>query len=233
MYSAVKIYNDNHLAKGQLGWPVNIVIPDIEDIYNTQGPDTAEKHLHDALWENYDSDTPLETRLSRQWFGRCVWESDNDVCDDQVVTMQWVEDALPGENGLEGRGSKTATFHMIAQTERQCERRGRIYGTRGEIEYDSKMISIYDFETRKTNVHYPHQPGGGHGGGDDGIVRQFVRAVSAVKDENMKASEAQKKFLGCTFEEVVRSHAMVWAAEEARTQKIIVDWKSWWNKVQS
>ena len=43
---------------------------------------------------------------------------------------------------LKGRGAKIATFHMVAQTEKQCERRGRVYGSRGEIEYDGTMIRV-------------------------------------------------------------------------------------------
>lgn len=226
MYSALKIYRDR-LRDGITDWPVNIVVPDIEDIFKNQGKDVAEKTLIDALSEDYTSDTPLGDRLKRPWMGRCVWECDNDVCDDQTVTMQWEDDPLQTANGLEGRPSKTATFHMIAQTERQCERRGRIYGTKGEIEYDSKKISVHDFASGKTDVHYPPQPGGGHGGGDEGLARQFVGAVNAVKNEKMDVADAQARFLGCTLEDVVRSHAMVWAAEEARRERKVIDWKSW------
>ena len=70
----------------------------------------------------------------------------------------------------------------------------------------------------------------GHGGGDDGLATQFVQAVGAVKDGRMSVEEAQKKFIGCTLEEVVQSHAMVFAAEEARKQRVVVDWPSWWQK---
>ncbi|KAK4995540.1 hypothetical protein LTR28_000483, partial [Elasticomyces elasticus] len=80
---------------------------------------------------------------------------------------------------------------MIAQTERQCERRGRIYGTKGEITYDSRTITVYDFASGGSTRFNPPQPGGGHGGGDDGLTRQFVRAVDAVKNHGMGVSEAQ------------------------------------------
>ncbi|KAK5002927.1 hypothetical protein LTR28_010813, partial [Elasticomyces elasticus] len=132
---------------------------------------------------------------------------------------------------LKGRGAKTATFHMIAQTERQCERRGRIYGTKGEIAYDSRTITVYDFASGTSRWFDPPQPGGSHGGGDDGLTRQFVRAVDAVKNHGMSVLEAQATYVGCTLEEIVRSHAMVFAAEEARKERKVVDWMEWWARM--
>ena len=234
LYSAEKIYEERHLAQGNGGWPVNIIDPEIEDIMRTAGKDTAITRLRERLAEDYDENTPQVEIDRRPWFGRCVYESDNDVCDDQVVTMTWEDDPLPADDNtimlsrLKARGSKIATFHMVAFTEKQCERRGRVYGTKGEIEYDSKTIRVYDFATQRTQTHHPPQPGGGHGGGDAGLAEQFVKAVQAVKMREMAVTEAQKTHIGCTLEEVIRSHAMVFAAEEARKEKKVVDWADWW-----
>ncbi|KAF2997572.1 hypothetical protein E8E13_001915 [Curvularia kusanoi] len=228
-YSAKKIYLEKHLTKGNADWPVKIVNPEIEDLYQSKGVEAASKQLLADLAEDYDDSTPLEVRNKRNYFGRCVWESDNDVCDDQVVTLTWDDD---GEDT--SRGAKTALFHMIAHTEKQCERRGRIYGTKGEIEYDSSTITIHDFATNKTTRHVPHAAGGGHGGGDAGLARQFLMAVDAVETEKMGTQDAQRAFLGCDLEEAFRSHAVVFAAEDARTKKQVVDWESWWKeKVES
>lgn len=190
--------------------------------------------LETELARDYDSSTPQSEIDEKRWFGRCVWEADNSVCDDQVVTMTWGETPLPptGDEGMEsrikGRGAKNATFHMVASTEKQCERRGRIYGTRGEIEYDSKAIRVFDFASKHAQTHYPHQPGGGHGGGDAGLVQQFVKACSAVCVQEMSVAEAQRVHIGCTLDDVIRSHAMVFAAEEARNEKKVVEWETWW-----
>ncbi|MCJ1317085.1 hypothetical protein MMC15_002406 [Xylographa vitiligo] len=230
IYSAKKIYDEHLLAKGETGWPVNVVDAEIEDCLVTQGMPSAETKLLKRLAEDYDDTTPLEEIDGRPWFGRCVWESENDVCDDQQVNMIWDEESFDrdGSSTIRGRGSKTASIHMIAFTEKRCERRGRIYGTQGEIEYDSKMIRVYDFATRETMVFHPSQPGGGHGGGDTGLVQQFVKAVSAVRVGHMSVAEAQQVHVGCTLEDVIRSHAMVFAAEEARRDKRVVNWKEWW-----
>lgn len=230
-YSAPRIYHEKQLAKGNTDWPVNIVNPEIESCYTVKGRDAAKDMLFHTLRDDYDSHTPQSEINHRPWFGRCVWESDNDVCDDQFVTITWEDDPVPGlEPSLTSRCSKTANFHMIAHTEKQCERRGWIYGTKGEISYDGTTISVYDFTTELFQHYNPPRRGGGHGGGDDGLAQQFLKAISAVDNHDMTVDEAQTEYLGCTLEEVIRSHALVFAAEEARTQRKVVDWKQWWSE---
>jgi hypothetical protein len=234
IYSAKKIYLERHLNNGNADWPVKIVNPEIEDIYKTAGKEAASKQLLENLAEDYTAETPVSQVEERPWFGRCVWESDNTVCDDQVVTIDWEDDPIANDKGglpvLYGRGAKTAQFHMVAFTEKQCERRGRIYGTAGEIEYDSTTIKVHKFSTGQTTTHSPHLAGGGHGGGDEGLARQFLMAVHAVDSGAMSAPAAQREYLGCDLEEAFRSHAMVFAAEEARTKRQVMDWKKWWNE---
>ena len=228
IYSATGIYERAQLREGNAGWPVNIVDPEIEDLFHHPDhsrKDAASARLRQRLKEDYDlQNTSKEIIDGRPWFGRCVYEASNDVCDDQTVNMVWEED--------EKRRvfAKSATFHMVASTEAQCERRGRIYGTRGEISYDSRSIRVFDFASKQAMVHSPEQPGGGHGGGDRGLAQGFAKAVTAVKEQLMSVEEAQEGFLGCTFEEVIRSHGIVFAAEEARKNKTVVDWGKWWEK---
>lgn len=237
LYSAKKIYLEGQFDQGNAAWPVNVIDPEIEDLMKSQkssDSDDAKLRLWERLSEDYNESTCQREIDRRPWFGRCVYESGNDVCDDQVVTMIWEDTPLPStsganmENRLKGRGAKIATFHMVASTEKQCERRGRIYGTKGEIDYDSKLIRVYDFASRATQTHHTQQPGGGHGGGDAGLAWQFVKAVQAVQMQKMNVAEAQRQHIGCTLEEVIRSHAMVFAAEEARTERKVVNWVDWW-----
>lgn len=225
MYSAERIYRDRHLRKGKVAWPLHIVNPEIESLYTASGPEAAEKVLIDSLAEDYDSSTPAKEVESRPWFGRCVWESDNDVCDDQYVTIEWADKPLSGQK------AKTANFHMIANSLAQCERRGRIYGASGEISYDTKSITVHDFTDDTTRTYNPEVPKNSHhGGGDDGLAQQFVRAVAAAKEGKRSVMNAQVEFLGCTMEEVVRSHAAVFAAEDARRERRVIDWEEWWRE---
>lgn len=234
VYSAPRIYYDKQLAKGNTDWPVNIVEPEIESCYINQGPDAAKKMLFDSLAADYDAETtPKQDIERRPWYGRCVWEADNDVCDDQYVTITW-EDEM-GEQTESSNSStpthfaKTASFHMIAQSEKQCERRGWIYGSKGEIQYDGSTITVYDFATEKFQQHHPPRKGGGHGGGDEGLAVQFLKSIDAVMNHGMRVEDAQAEHLGCTLEEIIRSHALVFAAEEARRDKTVVNWKEWWS----
>lgn len=228
-YSAKRIYYERQLRKGKglakhAFWPINIVNPEIESLVMADKHLEAKNALFKSLAEDYDTNTSVPDIEARPWFGRCVWECDNDVVDDQVVTFEW-NDEEPG------KGSKSAVFHMIAPTLAQCDRRGRIYGTTGEISYDSKTITLHDFTNDETRSFEPELPKNSHhGGGDDGIVQQFVKAVTAVKKGEMSTADAQQAFMGCNVDDVVRSHAAVFAAQEARTSKTVIDWNTWWKE---
>ncbi|KAH7328893.1 hypothetical protein B0I35DRAFT_473551 [Stachybotrys elegans] len=222
-YSAKNIYLGPRLRgleSGNTNWPVSIVVSDIED-YPT--PSAQRDALKKALSEDYDESTPAADVAARNWFGRCVFEADNNVCDDQFVTMTWPETAQGP--------AKQATFHMVAPTTKICQRHSHFYGSDGEIFADSAHIRVENFNTGKTVTYTPQIEDGGHGGGDLGLTRQFVTAVAKVKNHGWEPSKAQNEFIGCTLEEAIRSHAVVFAAEEARLGKKTIDWTSWWDEV--
>ncbi|KAL3427828.1 oxidoreductase [Phlyctema vagabunda] len=240
-YSAKSIYmsaKHRGLATGNTDWPIDIVLPEIEEcIASGKG----EEALLSKLSDDYEKDAPIAEIEGRNWFGRCVYEADNDVCDEQVVTMTWdpssvstKEDgqASPSQTRGQGQGAKTAIFHMVAHTVKQCDRYTYYYGTEGEIYADSSTITVQDFSDPRAapKVYRPHLAGGGHGGGDDGLARQFILAIDAVKNGGLEVRESQRRFVGCSLEECIRSHAMVFAAEEARTRKLVVDFPSWWER---
>lgn len=231
--------------------PVNNVVPDIEDVFRAGGVARAAERLLEALGEDYDETTLAEEVSKRNWFGRCVWECDNDVCDDQIVIMEWDDDPLPSspysQNGgptaqpvtlaqaqsghtLNPRAAKIAHFHMVALTDAIGARRGRISGSTGEIAYDSSTIRVTDFRSGEQTVYDTPQTSDGHCGGDQGLALGFVRAVGRVKSGEMGAEEAQSAFLGCTVEELIRSHAAVFLAEDARMEGAVIGWDNWWRK---
>ncbi|KAL2891662.1 putative oxidoreductase YjhC [Ceratocystis lukuohia] len=229
MFSAKNVYLGPKLQgveSGNTGWPVKIVLPDIEAYSTMEAKHAA---MLTELQKDYAPDTPDEIVRSRNWFGRCVFDGDNNVCDEQVVTIQWEDDQVQ-EAGADGgnRLAKTATFHMVAQTHKICQRYSNFHGTAGEIHADSRIITVTDFRTGQVTCHEASTEDTGHGGGDIGLSVQFVHAVNSVKNGELSAEDAQLKFMGCTLEEVLRSHAMVFAAEEARLSNKVVDWEKWW-----
>lgn len=210
---------------------MKIVVPEIEDAPNFK---TANAMLDEKLVEDYrlNEEQLDEAGQQKSFYGRCVYEAGNDVVDNQVVTMSWDDDFLPSQSGelvTEGRGAKTATLTMIAFSERICERFTRIYGTQGELEADSNTIKVYDFKTEKTKVWRPEiDLLSGHGGGDAGLARAFVDAIDRVKNGGWDVEKAQKEIIKVTPEEVLRSHAAVFWAEDARTGKKVIGWEDWW-----
>lgn len=221
-YSSKNVYLGDKfrgLGAGNSRWPVNIVVHDIED-YGSRDEQVAA--LTKALEEDYDESTPAAEVASRNWFGRCVFESDNNVCDDEFVTITWSESG--------DKPAKRVAFHMVAQTVLQCDRYSNFYGEHGEIYADSKTITVTNFATKETKSYNPKIEHVGHGGGDIGLTRQFVLACDKVKNHTWEAERAQNEILGCTLEEVLRAHVMVFAAEEARLGNKVVDWEEYWDR---
>ncbi|KAJ3191274.1 hypothetical protein HK101_007923 [Irineochytrium annulatum] len=148
-----------------------------------------------------DLEDLVRAKLRDGPYGRCVYECENDVADHQVVNIE-----------LDG-GRVTASFTMVAFTESICQRRTWIHGTKGEIEGDMQTFNVVEFETRKRSRIDPRSSLGGHGGGDFGLAAAFVEAVAGKGQER----------LGCTVQDVLKSHMLVFAAEEARRKGVVVN----------
>ena len=169
-YSAIKIYIKDRLEKGHTDWPVNVLTPVVN-----------RENVLKALREGP--------------YGRCVYECDNDVVDNQVVNMLF-------------EGGRTAAFTMTAFA--NGGRKTRIFGTKGEIYGDSSEIKVFNFLTRKTEISNTNASEGsilgGHGGGDGSLMESFVNAI-ANNDPSQILSGP---------EATLESHLMVFAAEKSR-----------------
>lgn len=143
-----------------------------------------------------DSREGIIKALNETPYGKCVYQSDNNVVDHQVVNMEF-------------EGGATATFSMCGFTREQT-RIVQIMGTKGEIRgnMEDNSISIYDFLTKHETIIKFDNPVGGHGGGDNGIVRTFLKDID---------NEAIQSKSSATVS--LRSHLMAFAAEESRLNK--------------
>lgn len=105
---------------------------------------------------------------------------------------------------------------MVAFTSLICERQTRLHFTHGEIVGDMSSFTVTDFRAQpkaKSTLHKPKNEGGGHGGGDLGLIRAFVEAVRTGRQD----------ILGTDVEEVLKSHLAVFAAEESRRKMQVID----------
>lgn len=130
-------------------------------------------------------------------YGRCVYHCDNDVVDNQVISLNF-------------NNAVTVAFTMTAFTDK-VSRTTRFMGTKGEVRAttETNTIEIYDFDSRKVKTIEVKEPDSGHGGGDNGIMEDFFNLIrTGVVEERYTTGRVS-----------VMSHAMAMAAEEARLSK--------------
>ncbi|WP_145036071.1 Gfo/Idh/MocA family protein [Paenibacillus sp. Y412MC10] len=135
-------------------------------------------------------------------YGRCVYHCDNDVVDHQVVNMEFAN-------------SVTVAFTMSAFT-RDVSRTIKLMGTRGEIRgaMEKNEIEIIHFGSGKVERISFADRGGhvGHGGGDMGLIKDFLRLVQ-TGGNNQGLTSASRS---------VQSHLMAFAAEQSRVDGRII-----------
>lgn len=166
------------------------------------------KHLGVFDLKNRKDENEIMEKLRTNWYGRCVYQCDNDQPDHYVANMEF-------EGGI------TSSFTMDAFTP-HGGRRTRIMGTKGYIEGNSKTFTVWDFKTRtyktwrKDVADFDEYKESGHGGGDFGLVRDFVEAVAAQDPGKLSSS----------IRDSIESHIMGFAAEKSRKSNKKVDVKA-------
>ncbi len=168
-YSAKKIYM-GFFEEGRRGWPLNVLAPDV-----------TKKSILEAI----------ETGP----YGQCVYACDNDVVDNQVVSMEF-------------EGGRSASFTMTAFA--KGGRKTTVFGTRGELICNEHTIIHNDFLRDTTSELDTRQTSSGalagHGGGDYGIMDSFIGAVADRNPSRILSGP----------DETLETHRMVFAAERAR-----------------
>lgn len=152
----------------------------------------------------------LEIALKTGPYGRCVYKCDNNVVDHMVTILEFEDDI-------------TATFNLSAFTE-DCNRTIKLMFTHGEVggNHIKNTIEVKKFEhfgqnTIKTII--PEEVEGGHGGGDYGIMKEFVKLVAENGGEGRTSATKS-----------VESHIMAFAAEYSRLNKEVVNIDKFWNE---
>jgi predicted dehydrogenase len=159
-------------------------------------------------------DTSQESRLQALQtgpYGRCVYHCDNDVVDHQVVTMQFG-----------GGASVVMVMHGHSHQEGRTMRIDGSWATlRGRFLLNKQEIEIHDHLTGEVEVVEPAPVSAtGHGGGDEGLMAAFCRAV---RDRSTALTTAR---------ESLESHLMAFAAEEARMEQKVIRMQSFRQQVE-
>lgn len=138
--------------------------------------------------ENFNKD------LKHSQYSRCVFDSDNDVVDHQATIIEF-------------DGGITATFNLSAFTSK-VNRTLKVMCEYGEIRAREKpyLIEIHDFRTDTVEEIDLKVSEGGHGGGDENFIIDF-----------MKQYRGDKQFLS-TLDVSIESHIMAFQAEYSRLQ---------------
>jgi predicted dehydrogenase len=135
-------------------------------------------------------------------YGRCVYDTDNDAVDHQVVSFEFDDGA-------------TGTFTMTAFA--PAGRRLRVHGTHGYIEadVDNRKIELHRFwgpNSGCESIELAAQEGG-HGGGDSNVMSSLVQAI---RDHDPSAVLTGTK-------ESLKTHAVAFAAELSRRERRTVE----------
>lgn len=161
-----------------------------------------EQSFMTASISNDPSIAAREQALRDGPYGRCVYRCDNDVVDHQVVNLMFENDV-------------TASFTMCGFTH-EINRTLKLMGTKGEIRGNmaKNELEIYDFLTGTCELIHTEGESGdnGHGGGDEGIMRAFVKLLGGDVGENLTSADVS-----------VQSHLIAFAAERARLENSVID----------
>jgi predicted dehydrogenase len=134
-------------------------------------------------------------------YGRCVYRCDNDVVDHQTVSIEF-----------EGGATVVLTMHGHSHREERTMRYDGTHATlRGRFSSEGGVIEIYDHVTGRWEEMVLPAGDSGHGGGDFGVVRAFLRAV---RGEAQALTSARAS---------LESHLMAFAAEASRHSGAVVD----------
>lgn len=130
-------------------------------------------------------------------YGRCVYACDNDVVDHQVVNLEFED-------------KTTASFTMAAFNE-SGPRQTLIMGDKGSLRCHDAWIEHVDFLTDKKTTIDIDNVKDAHGGGDHGLVGDFICAVRE-NDPSYITSDASVS---------LESHLIVFAAEKSRRNSTV------------
>jgi len=176
---------------------------DVEKIYIENSESYQDKNVWPfAVLTTDVTKANLYDALKTGPYGRCVYHSDNDVVDHQVVNIRYTNNVCANLTMIAHSGATYRELH--------------IYGTKGEIKANDLdniiELRVFDgrFESKKQLIDIvdnSNEPSG-HGGGDNGLMKEFFEYIETGKMSKNLTS----------IERSIESHIMALKAELSRTQ---------------
>jgi predicted dehydrogenase len=170
-------------------------------------------YYRDRTWL-YVFDLPEDTNrhgdvildnLKSGLYGRCVYHCDNDQPDHYMMLMEFEKEI-------------TVNFSIEAFTS-YSGRRTRIMGTKGDIAGDMEEFTHTDFVTGQKTVYNANAvdahnyQNAGHGGGDAGMIHDWIEAVRTQNPEVMSTP----------LSDSLESHLIAFAAERSRKENKVIE----------
>lgn len=145
-------------------------------------------------------------------YGRCVFQTDNDVVDRQSVTVEFADGCTATHNMVGGSAKGSRSIHLIGT-------KGEIFGNLEESKFTIRIIDPApgrDFHEEEVDLSIGGNMDGafgGHGGGDLRLVGDFVRVV---RGEPVSISTT-------TLDDSIYSHLLCFLADRSMEEKIVVN----------
>lgn len=194
-YGALSLFKEENAPQGSTEYCLDGC--EVADQCPYYAPDF---YLNDANWArkvtNDLSREGIIKALKDGPYGKCVYHSDNNVVDHQVVNMAF-------------EGGETAVFSMCGLTHDNT-RVVQINGTKGEIsgKWMMNQFTLSDFITGGQKQVTVKVSNSGHGGSDSELMKHFVRQVHAFEATHEQGLTSARESL--------KSHLMAFAAEQSR-----------------
>lgn len=192
-----KVVGNLSLKRPELTSALSKLIPQLRELTQYTGWPRS------AISDDPSNEDALLKALQEGPYGRCVYQCDNDVVDNQVVVMEF-------------KGGITASLTMHGHSHEEG-RTLRIDGAKATLlakfSFNRSYIEIHDHRTMHVKrFDYPSNVEKvGHGGGDFGIMRDFVQTLKGNRKPTPSARES------------LESHFMAFAAEAARHEGVVID----------
>lgn len=155
------------------------------------------------------SESGLLAALKQGPYGRCVYQTDNNVVDHQVVIIKFQNEV-------------TVSFTMTGFTTENT-RTIKLMGTEGQIRghLDKNELELWRFGAPEPEIIQLGNKDLMHGGGDKGIMDDFVQYME---------SDAPGK--RTNIHEALKSHVLAFMAEESRRTQTVVSYDTFMSRYE-